>query len=175
MKIVLCLFLWQQHKNLSLETKLKYYFELQEMLKKSAKWTIKNKKALKKAFLNACLMKPSTSHLTADPLTNVSDKAFTTSETARAVALDTFKVFGRVWSVSLLHKLKFYGISGWLLTSFFLFHSNTQQRVFLVRKYSKEYPINADFHEGSILGPTFFLLNIYRMISSVILLSTWWY
>ena len=99
---------------MSLETKLKYYFELEEMLKKSAKWTIKNKKALKKVFLNACLMKPSTSHLTADPLTNVSDKAFTTSETARAVAVDTFKVFDRVWFVSLLHKLKFYGISGWL-------------------------------------------------------------
>lgn len=38
-------------------------------------------------------MKRSTSHLTADPLTDVSDKTFKTSETARAIKLNEFKVF----------------------------------------------------------------------------------
>ena len=68
-----------------------------------------------------CIMKRSTSHLTADPLTDVFDKAFKTSETTRAVPLDTFKVFHWVWCACLLHKFKFYGISGCFLTSFCYF------------------------------------------------------
>ena len=55
------------------------------------------------------------SRSTADLLTVVSDRtarAFNRSGATRAVALDISKAFDRVWHAGLLHKLKFYGISG---------------------------------------------------------------
>ena len=55
------------------------------------------------------------SRSTADLLAVVSDRiarAFNRSGATRAVALDIFKAFNRVWHAGLLHKLKSYGISG---------------------------------------------------------------
>ena len=55
------------------------------------------------------------SRSTADLLTVVSDRiarAFITSGATRAVALDIYKAFQRVWHASPLYKLKSYGISG---------------------------------------------------------------
>ena len=52
---------------------------------------------------------------TADLLTVVSDivaRAFNRSRPTRAVVLDISKAFDRVWHAGLLHKLKYYGISG---------------------------------------------------------------
>ena len=52
---------------------------------------------------------------TADLLTVVSDRiarAFNRSGATRAVALDIFKAFDRVWHAGLLHKHKSYEISG---------------------------------------------------------------
>ena len=52
-----------------------------------------------------------------------------------------------------------------------LFLSNKWLKEVLDGKYSQEYSINAVVPEDPILGPTFFLLHIYRMILSVILPS----
>ena len=55
------------------------------------------------------------SRSTADFLTVVFNRivrAFNRSEATRGVALDISKAFGRVWHAGLIHKLKFYGISG---------------------------------------------------------------
>ena len=55
------------------------------------------------------------SRSTADLLTVVSDRiarTFNRSGATRAVALDIFKDFDRVWHAGPLHKLKSYGISG---------------------------------------------------------------
>ena len=55
------------------------------------------------------------SRSTADLLTVVSDKiarAFNRSGATRAVALDIFKAFDRVWNTGLPHKLTSYRISG---------------------------------------------------------------
>ena len=97
------------------------------------------------------------SRSTSGLLTVVSDRitrAFNRSGATRAVALD------RVWHAGLLHKLKSYGISGQIfdLISFFL--SNRRLRVVLNVKSSQEYPVNAGVHQGSIVGPTLFLLCI---------------
>ena len=69
------------------------------------------------------------SRTTADLLTVVSDRVvrvFNRSKATRAVALDIFKAFVRVWHAGLLHKLKSYGIPGQIFGLISSFLSNRQ-------------------------------------------------
>ena len=103
------------------------------------------------------------SQSTADLLTVASDRiarAFNRSGATQAVALDISKAFDMVWHPGLLHKLKSYGISSQIFGLISSFLSNRQLRVVLDEKTSQEYPVNAGFPQGSILGPTLFLLYI---------------
>ena len=103
------------------------------------------------------------SRSTADLLTVVSDRiarAFNRSGATQAVALDISKAFDRVWYAGLLHRLKSYGISGQIFGRISAFLSNRQLRVVLYWKSSQKYSVNADVPQGSILGPTLFLLYI---------------
>ena len=104
---------------------------------------------------------------TADLLTIVSDRiarSFNRYWAARAVIYP----FDRVWLVGILHKLKFYGISGQVFGLISSFLSNRRLRVVLDGKSSHFYPVNAGVPQGSILGPTLSLLYINDFPGDVI-------
>ena len=111
------------------------------------------------------------SQSTADLLTVVSDRtarAFNRSGTALAVALDIFKAFDRVWHAGLLQKLNSYGILGQIISLISSFLSNRRLRVVLDGKFPQEYQVNTAVPQGSILGPTLFLLYINDFPDDVI-------
>ena len=60
------------------------------------------------------------------------------------------------------------GISGQIFGLISSFLSNTQLLVVLDRKSSQEYSVNAEVPQGSILGPTLFLLYIYDFPDNVV-------
>ena len=102
------------------------------------------------------------SRSTADFLKVVSDRitrAFNSSGATRTVAIDIFRTFDSVRYADLFHKLKPYGISGQIFGRISSFLSNRRLWVVLDGKSSQEYPVNAGFSHGSILGPTLFTMQ----------------
>ena len=98
---------------------------------------------------------------TADLLAVVSDRiarVFNRSGATPNVTLDISKAFDRVCNAGLLHRLKFYGISGQIFGLSSSLLSNGQLQVVLEGKSSQECPVNVGVPQGSILGPTLFLL-----------------
>ena len=90
----------------------------------------------------------------------IADTSFNRSRATRAVAFNISKAFDRVRHTGLLQKRKCYGISGQIFGLIYSFFSNRQLQVVLDGKSSQEYPVNVGVPQGSILGPTLFLLCI---------------
>ena len=83
----------------------------------------------------------------ADLLTVVSDilaRAFNRPGTTRAVVLDIYKAFDRVWHAGLLCKVKFYGISRQICGLISSFLSNKQLCVVMDGKSSQEHQVNVE-------------------------------
>ena len=101
------------------------------------------------------------SQSTTDLLTVVSGRvarAFNRSGAIQAVGLDISIAFHRVWHAALLHRLMSYGISDQIFGLISSCLSSTWLGVVLDGNSSQEYPVNARVPQGSILGPTPFLL-----------------
>ena len=84
------------------------------------------------------------------------------------MGLDIFKAFDKIWQAGLLRKLKSYEISGKIFGLISSFLCNRWLQVVLDGKSSQEYPVNAAVLQGSILGPTLFLLYINDLTGDVI-------